>query len=300
MGKSIKGQTLLSHEGEIAIAQIFARCSQDPRDIFTTSTFALAFCTFGQIRAVLQLPVECEWREFTKDGGELYGWRSNTGNNLRAEIMWHPAILAPIAKEAILRVRTLTAKARDLAEWLENNPSSFYRHEGCPKVDSDIPLTAKQAATAMGVRSVAALGLSPLDFAHTLNSLWKWVRQHQPVEFPWINRKMGLKYSNALFCMTRNMLDEQRPTSPVILWTPTVDTFIQDVSSHDAVSYGPSIFDRWGYKSLRGNSLSLSLSSSREWLSTLPEIYDLPFGAIAKWAGSNKQNASTMARTKDR
>jgi hypothetical protein len=269
-----------------AIAGIFARGPNEPLDIFTTSAVALLICTMGRAPEVLQLPADCELQERTKDGAMRYGLHSVKGLSIEPNILWYPTILAPVAKEAIRRIRALTDEARDLARWLERSSTRFYRHRRCPEVGDGVSLTAKQAAAAVGVNTMAALGLSPSDGAYTLNSLWKTVREQQPTGFPWINKQIGLKYSNALFCMTKNLLREQRSTSPVVLWAPDIDTLADDLSPRKGTKAHATIFDRQGYRFPEGQPLTLSLHSLRSWLAKIIEQGDVPYDVIAKWPAS--------------
>ncbi len=153
--------------------------------------------------------------------------------------------MVPIAKEAIARIKSLTAPARDLAKWIEDNPRSFYPHTGCPKVNSAAKLTAIEAAMALGFiarnkssaqTSLAGMKLKSRDYSYSLDELWNdYVMLRQPEGFPWLSKEQGIKYSNTLFCMTRNLLHDQRGNSPVILWVPTNNVFNSDLSLRESL-----------------------------------------------------------------
>ena len=136
--------------------------------------------------------------------------------------------MVPIAKEAVRRILALTAESRRLAAWVEEHPKTYYRHGNCPNVADNQLLTAAQAARAIGLMSLANTGLPSADYVHTLNSLWEYVMNLQPDGFPWLNKEKKIKYSNALFCMCRNLIGSQRGTSPVILWAPSNNIFNND------------------------------------------------------------------------
>jgi hypothetical protein len=207
--------------------------------------------------------------------------------------------MVPVAKEAVRRIRALTEDARKLARWIEENPSLFYRHANCPDVADNKPLTCTQACAALGLTSLFDTGLSSVNGAHTLDSLWKYVIARQPEGFPWLNKKTKLRYSNALFCMTRNLLHGQRGTSPVILWAPDINIFNNDLSDRNRMECHRSIFDRWDYKSKDGNSLKLTSHQARHLLNPIGDRGGLTHDELAKWSGraDPKQNRAYIHRS---
>ncbi len=116
----------------------------------------------------------------------------------------------------------------------------------------------------------------------------------QPDGFPWINKERKIKYSNALFCMTRNMLHDRRGISPVILWAPDLGILNNDLSPRESLKSDShkSIFDRWGYKGPDGKRLKLTSHQARHLLTTIGNRGNLSQEDIAKWAGrkDEKQN----------
>lgn len=58
-----------------ALAEVFANNPSDPRDIFTSSVFALLMSAPSRISEVLSLPVDCEVTEIDRKGVSRYGWR---------------------------------------------------------------------------------------------------------------------------------------------------------------------------------------------------------------------------------
>lgn len=288
-----------------AIAEIFVNNPDDPKDIFTSSVFAMLMCVPSRISEVLTLPVDCEVEERDKNGALQYGWRFWSGKGFGGDIKWIPSVMVPIAKEAIARVKKLTEPARDLAKWIEDNPQKFYRHPECPNVDSTKKLTAIEAALALGgvARDIkqarnllSGMKLKTYDYSYSLNELWNdFVMLRQPDGFPWLSRNQDIKYSNALFCMTRNLLHKQRSTNPVILWAPYKNIFNHDLSLRDHESTAgrhKSIFDRHGYKDAQGNRLKVTSHQVRHLLSTLAERGGMAQDELAKWAGraDAKQN----------
>jgi len=292
-----------SEEAVMALAEIFAINPTKPKDIFTSSTFAMTMGAPSRISEVLDLPVDCEIEQFDSKGVLRYGWRFYSAKGFEGDIKWIPTEMVGIAKEAIKRLTQLTDESRKLAKWIETNPGKFYRHESCPKVGNDQQLTMKEACQALGLangikkRCIASLlncGLEQKDGIHTLDSLWKYVLSRQPKNFPWLNRAKNIKYSNALFCMQRNIIHDQRGISPVILWVPRTNTFNNDLSPRNSLKSDThqSIFDRYDYRGADGNRITLKSHQARHLLDTIAQRGGLSQLEIAKWAGraDQKQN----------
>ncbi|MCU7872974.1 MAG: integrase [Candidatus Thiodiazotropha sp. (ex Lucinoma borealis)] len=279
-----------------ALAEIFANNPSNERDIFTTSTFAILMSAPSRISEVLALPVDCEVMERDSDGVERYGWRFFSGKGFEGDIKWIPTTMVSVAKEAVRRLSLLSGNARKLAKWIEESPARFYRHPDCPKVTDDEPLTAVQAAQALGLgsqdnqsarNSLIARGLSGAQGDHTLNSLWKHVLSRLPKDFPWFDEDKGIKYSNALFVFNKNQFHGNRGYLPVELHKPTNNFFNNDLSPREALKdyCHRSIFDRYGYKSEAGGRLKLTSHQARHLLNTIAQRGGLSNLEIAKWSG---------------
>ncbi len=292
--RAIHEKKLPSQEALDALAEIFASNPSDPKDIFTSSTFAMTMCAPVRISEILELPVDCEVELPDSKGVVQYGWRFYSAKGYEGDIKWVPEVMVPIAKEAVRRIRALTDEPRRLAAWVEKQPTRFYRHGNCPNVSDDQFLTAKQAAQAMGLMSLPNTCKTMTNGVYTLNSLWQYVMARQPVGFPWLNKEKRVKYSKALFCMSRRLIGSKWRTNTVILWAPDINFFNNDLSSREYVSKAnhQSIFDRHGYKTKDGHHLKLTSHQARHLITTLANRGGLSQEQIAKWAGraDPKQN----------
>jgi len=288
-----------------AMAEIFASNPDNPRDIFTSSVFAMLMCAPSRITEVLELPCDCEVEVPDKNGKIQYGWRFYSGKGFGGDIKWIPSEMVEVAKESIRRIKKITDEPRKLAKWVEDNPDRFYRHENCPDVTDYATLNSVQAAQSLGfvcysVKS-AQSSLSKMVPKHysgvySLNTLWKYVISRQPEGFPWLIKEKNVKYSNALFCMTRNMLNNQIGTSPVILWHPDVNVFNNDLSPKESlrIETYKCIFDRYGFTDKDGNRLKAKSHQVRHLLSTIAERGGLSQQEIAKWAGRANPNQNRV------
>ncbi len=298
--KARREKRMPSEEALSALAEIFANNPADPKDIFTSSTFALLMCAPSRITEVLELPADCGVEEKDSKGILRYGWRFYAGKGFGADIKWIPTEMVSIAKEAIVRITRLTEDSRKLAKWIETNPDKFYRHSQCPDVADDKPLTCVEVCRALGFAgdnkssaqsSLSNMGLPGKDSENTLNSLWQYALSRQPDNFPWFSKKKRIKYSNALFCMRRNLLGKQRGTSPVILWNPKHNVFNNDLSPRESIKGDhQSIFKRYGYKMADGGQIKLTSHQARHLLNTIAQRGGLSQLKIAKWSGRAEVN----------
>lgn len=303
--KAIRDKKLPLTEALDALAEIFSNNPQNLKDTFTTSTFAFTMSAPSRIEEILHLPVDCEIEECDSKGIMRYGWRFFSGKGYEGNIKWIPTVMVPVAKEAVRRIRAMTEEGRKLARWMEETPSQPYRHAQCPDVPDDQPLTVFQACEFLGLAhqtrrnctsSLGILKLHTVDGTNTtLSSLWEQIKQRQPEGFPWLSKEKGIKYSNAMFCMTRNVLHSQRGVSPVILWVPDGTVFNSDLSPRESLNSDShkSIFKRYGYKSLDGQPLKLTSHQARHLLHTISMRGGLSEDAAARWAGRAdvKQNS---------
>lgn len=296
VAKARREKKLPSEDALMALAEIFANNPTELKDIFTSSTFAMLMSAPSRITEVLELPVDCEVEETDSKGVLRYGWRFYAGKGFGGDIKWIPTEMVGIAKEAIHRIREITDESRKLAKWMEQDPNKFYRHEQCPDVAENVPLTMVQACQALGfaneskkacVTSLYNSGLKAEDGTHTLNSLWKYVSSRQPEGFPWLSKEKKVKYSNALFCMRRNLIVLKRGTSPVILWVPTNNVFNNDLSPRESLGEvgHKSIFDRNGYLTVDDRRIKLTSHQARHLLNTMAQRGGLSQLEIAKWSG---------------
>jgi hypothetical protein len=292
--KAIQDKKLPSQEAVDALAEIFATNPTNPKDIFTSCTFAMTMCAPSRISEILELPVDCEVEVTDSTGVVQYGWRFFSAKGFEGDIKWIPQVMVPVGKEAIRRIRALTDEARTLAKWIETNPENVYRHPECPDVADNEPLTTVQACEFLGwARETSKRHISDFinsklvakESALTLSSLWEKIQSLQPSGLPWLNKEKRVRYSNALFCMTRNLTGDQRGTSPVILWAPTNNFFNNTLTPRVLLSYHKSIFDRYEYKDEQGQRLKLTSHQARHLLSTLANRAGLSEEHLAKWAG---------------
>lgn len=286
-----------------ALADIFSMDPRAPRDIFTTCVTATLLCAPSRVSEVLSLREDCEVWETKRDGTRAYGWRFQPGKGGAPMIKWVPDAMATVAQEAVRRIRVMSAEARRIAAWLEENPNTFYRHVACPQVLEDAPLAAHQVAAALGMvfdtESRVWVELRRFQVPVTegnisLAGLNRWLRGRLPEDFPWYDKLRGLKYSDALFCLQAKQLRSDMPASPCMVWKPTVNVFNNDLGPRELGGghVSRSIFDRHGYNKGREHPLKATSHQFRHLLNTMAQRGGLSQSAIARWSGRTdvKQN----------
>ncbi|MEI7367843.1 integrase [Pectobacterium sp. 1950-15] len=293
-GKQEREKKLPSEEALNAMAEIFSRSPDKPRDIFTSSIFAILMSAPSRISEVLSLPVDCEYTEKDKNGIERYGLRFFSGKGYDGDIKWIPTTMVEIAKEAIKRVRELTEPARKFAKWAEMHPLEFYNLDDSININNKKPLSIKEICYFLGVTYHKSNSLSFLrskgfiteNGHYCLDTLWPVIMKNLPQDFPWYDEKLKIKYSNALFCMNENQLHETRMSIPHSLFKPDNTFFSNDISSKTHVGdTRKNIFVRNGYIGENGEPIVLRSHQARHLLNTIAQRGGLSNLEIAKWSG---------------
>lgn len=281
------------------MAEMFANNLQDPRDKFTTSMFALGMCAPGRVSEFHDLSSDCLHEEKDRNGVVRTGFRFYAGKGFGADIKWVSTPFVSIAKDAIERLKQLSHEGRKLAKWYEDTKSGFYRHERCPDVGEQDPLTPIQICDAMGwsapnkskVKSVAfnpskkwILKIRDENGCITLQDLDKYVRSKLPKGWPWKNKERGVKYSDCILCFRKDELHGNRGVSPVLLWVPNNSQFTFDLGPRNTKNH-KSIWVRHGYTNPDGSEIKLTSHQLRHLLNTVAQRGDLGQLDIAMWSG---------------
>lgn len=274
-----------------AIGAIFARGfdladNVTHPDVYVTSVIAMLMAQPGRIGEIHELAIDLEIEQRDLEGGLQYGFRYRSFKSKQGtRIKWIPAAWAPLAREAVRRIREITEGPRAFARYVEaqlearkNDPGApmpFYRHAACPDVADDEPLTGEQAAAALGFTgknaksSICDRGLSSRRGAYTLNSLWQHVLERLPKDFPYVDGagNKRLKYSEALFCMHINQLRKGHNPTPVSLWIPSQATLAPLLAPINPNVKG--IFERHRVTREDGQPLRMNSHQLRHLLNTL-------------------------------
>ncbi|MEQ7922490.1 hypothetical protein ABQX22_25075 [Xanthomonas sp. WHRI 1810A] len=300
--REARARKLPSSEAVLAMADIFANVGEDPRDIFTSSVFALLMSGSVRISEVLHLPVDCEVNDVTREGEKVYGIRFYSGKGYGANIKWVPTVMWPIVKEALARIRKLTDESRQLSRWLEDHPDLMFIHPDSGHLNRSKPLTEVEACEALGLylshdeakqRIYYLYGFSKGDVL-TLETLWTKFKRRMPADFPSVEPRAGVTFGNALFAMQKNILTSQKGTLRVIPWLPEPNIVNNDLSPR--LSLGPgahnSIFSRYNFAHSDGTEMKITTHQMRHMIDTMGHRGGMSEEEIARFAGraDQKQN----------
>ena len=300
-----------------SMAEIFCNDLLGARDRFTSSIFALCMCAPSRITEVQDLPANCLHRGLDDKGVMRLGLRFFAGKGYESDIKWIPTPMEQVAEEAVRRLSEMSEPGRKLAKWLETNPDEFYRHENCPDVGEDQPLTDAQACLALGFSPGSSASITRFrlkagmksyepfqafyaEHGHvTLRFLNGYMHSKLPSGWPWMNKERHIKYSNALCCFRQNELRMDMQPRPIIVWAPNDSTFTTDINSIKGKE--SNIWERHGYKNEDGSTVSMTSHQIRHYLNTLAQRGALGQMDIAKWSGRANihQNATYNHMTDD-
>ncbi|WP_447780274.1 integrase [Pseudomonas plecoglossicida] len=280
-----------------AMAEMFANNSLHPRDRFTTCIFALLMSAPSRITEVQKLPLNVFHRQDDIKGVERLGLRFFAGKGYGWDIKYVPEFIEDITEEAVRRLTELSEEGRALARWYETNPTKFYRHDECPDVSEDAPLTDHQVCLALGLR--ADSNRSAIDAYFQKYSPYKqWRKRNEPLtlsflneychsvlpkDFPLLDVERNLKYSEALCCYRAHEFRLDLTTSRVKLWVPGKSTFTSDLNFIDGQER--SIWTRNGYKNPDGTEVTMTSHQIRHLLNTAAQRGNLGQLDIARWSG---------------
>jgi hypothetical protein len=273
-----------------ALPQIFHRATQ-PADVLITSGVALMLSSPDRINEVLLLPADCE-TTYSESGKETYGLRWWPSKGADPTIKWVRPSMVDTVRLAVNKIRSVTAPARQIAQWYENHQEMLYL---LPPLEH---LRQKEWLATADVREI--VGLPTMESAAT------WVRSHRlpvrknphllvrfsdlekaivamlPEGFPILDRDLGIKYSDALFVVRKNEFHARRGTYLCMVEPPSVDRFNMGTGCREDV---PDMFSRFGFTESNGEPIRITSHQFRHYLHTIADLGGLGEVDLAKWAG---------------
>jgi hypothetical protein len=287
------------------------RLAREPRDVIASSVVALLSCAPSRINEVLSLRSNCEIQPLTEnEDGCLLRWAGSKGHPDFAKAI--PAVMADVAAEAIARLKKHTSEARTIAAWYENNPNDLYLTEDCYDLRGR-NLKIKDIARIIGFNEeynagdwVKQIKLEPVGsylssrsvtrYIYSFKDFQSAVLSNLPRGFPVIDRKSGLRFSEALMVCRRNEFALRRVARWRCMISPVTYSQIQHRFSDD--TYG--IFAQLGLSSA-DQPITLSSNQLRHYLNTIAQRGGLSEVEIAAWSGRQdiRQNAAYDHRTQE-
>ncbi|MEZ8330236.1 integrase [Vibrio splendidus] len=244
---------------------------------------------------------------------QIKGIKWYSGKGFGHAHKWIPTCMYGVVGAAVERLRAQSETARKFAKMLEES-SCFPRHELCPNVSEDQPLTMDEAAMALGLNMsiygdlsdksnlkqwrtsrnqfLKRKGVERKDYLVTLRDLNVILRKALPEGFPYIpfdnsNGHVKIKWSEALYAAFANGLDTTKSNISTELFIPTITTLNTDLAptkkkskkTGEPITGALSIFQRWGH-----GDLEMTSHQVRHLLDTLGAVNGLDGEQRANWA----------------
>lgn len=267
-------------------------------DVITSSVAAILLSAPDRISEVLVLPDACEVREPRKDKEDAYGLRWWPAKNARPTVKWLVPSMISVVQEALRKIRMVTAEARQIAQWYEQNPAQIYLASDVTHLRGQEWLSMSEVAQVIGLsdrsagntwcktrmvkvemegegRKRAYVRFSDVEAA---------VLELLPRNFPVMDEATGLKYSEALFVVRKNELGAQRGTYRCMIESVGIGQINTGLGSRIAHGH-ESIFSRFGFSEPDGSPIAITSHQFRHYLNTLAQVSDLSQLDIAKWSG---------------
>lgn len=287
-----------------ALPKVF-RLAAEPVDILVSSVASILCSAPDRINEVLILPDLCEVHQNVGKGkADSYGLRWWPAKGADPMVKWIVHSMASIVKEAIGKIRSVTAEARQIAKWYEEHPSQIYLHGEVQylrnvewlmmgEVAKIIGLENSNSAHAWckgnGVESVRRGRSKQVRFFDVEAAVLAIL----PRGFPLLVKETGLKYSDALLVVRTNELNPQRRTCRCMIEPISINQINSGLGSRAELGFA-SVFSRFGFTEPDGSPIKITTHQFRHYLNTLAQAGGMSQLDIAKWSGRKdiRQNAA--------
>ena len=301
-----KAKKAPNQDALLAVAEVFSRGASEvleDTDIMITSITALLMSAPMRFAETLRFRTDCLRDDLDKNGTLQYYlayWVPKTRQFTRKPV---PKTIAEVTIEAIGRLTAITEEGRRLAQYMESNPTKFYRHANCPNVPDDQELTRDQVAQALGFQTkkscevhIKKLTGSFKMKGFTLDTLWQLVlTEHRKLNphFPYQEALSSsslppLKMSESLLCFRRHQLSRNNRTSPVLLAPFNNSFYLLRLCVGSEQSEHMNFFAKNGYESVELKSHSL-----RHLLTRLGRLRNISVDTLTEWG-----NRATTKQTR--
>jgi hypothetical protein len=289
----------LPTEAALAALPAIFRLAETPLDIIVTSITAILLSAPGRISEVLLLPENCEVIQNIQDTTtyRLRWWPSKG-----ADPMLKPVYsgMADVVKEAISKLRRISAPAREVAAWYETNPEKIYLSAGLEHLRDKTWIALSDVSKIIGIETAwswctyAKIKISRISGESVVRfeDVERHVLKMLPNGFPFLNRETRTRYSEALILVRKNELHAQRGRYLCMIEPVPTDCINGALGSKNEDR--ASIFDRSDFKEPDGTLICVTTHQFRHFLHTIAKMGGMSELDIAKWAGrvDVRQNAA--------
>lgn len=271
-----------------AMAYVF-RNADEPVEIYVGSTLALLHSAPQRINETVRLPVDCEVEEKDKDGVLQYGLRLPGSKGFNNSIRWVIPTMREVAEAALEKLRVVTAEARKVAVWYENNPKDIYIPEQLEYLRSKRWLQLDEVSLILFGNPDPEISkdwcyqnkVAKENGLYSFEDVQENVLRRMPNGFPWAQK--GLLYSRSLYIVRRFELD-----ATLRMYTCLVDYLPYDqICSRlgKSGSAANTVFERFNLTEDDGSPISLTSHQVRHYLNTLAHANNVSEIDVAMWSG---------------
>lgn len=295
-----RNKKMPSKAGLEALPEIFNKAVTTYEQL-TTSMIALLICAPNRVNEIFLLPYDCEVTQKDSDGVNQYGLRWLPAKGAPPMIKWIIPSMVDVAKEAITRIKTATAQAREVALWYEKNPNSLYLPKeiehlrgkvlstkevayilfGKTEADNDLPRFRRLASVWVNSQSIL-YSKNGIKLVVQFTDLENEILNLLPDRFPYLNKEVGVKFSDALILQRINEYHSDKGTL-----VPTIKAISDQLIADALKTRGNvlSLFERFGYMENDGGAIEMTSHQFRHYLNTLAQTGGVSQLDIAKWSG---------------
>jgi hypothetical protein len=293
----LRARMLPSPQALTALARIF-RMAKEPDDVLVSSIIAILCAAPSRIGEVLQLSADCEVVRNDSRGTPVYALRWYPEKGAPPQTKPMITSMVDVVREALTKIRALTKPARTVAAWYEHHPTELYLPPSLAHLREKSTIKVDEAAQIVFATPTKKNVIVRWAYLHTIKrrtpnrvgvpvayafaDIEAAVVRMLPRGFPYVNKGIGLRYSDALFCYQRNLRDPVKPT-----YRGAIDLMATgDVQRSISGTKGRvTIFQRFGYVEKDGAPIRVRTHQLRHYLNTLAQAGGLSQLDIALWSG---------------
>ena len=275
--------------------------AERPREVVETSIFALLCSAPDRINEVLSLGADCE-TQADWEGKPSYGLRCRGSKGFHDHTKWIVPSMVDVVREAVRRLKIHTAKARRMAAWYEANPGRLYLPTHQEHLRKHTLLTVDEISEITRItdhksieRFCSKHGVLPVEGRFIqrggstaqlrFEDIEKAIISLLPEDFPHLDKRTNLKFSEALFVVPCGFFRENHPTWSCMFQAVRYDQVLIALAGRDTKrGRARSIFERLGL-STPEHPVGAKTHQFRHWLNTLALKGGLSEWDIAQWSG---------------
>ncbi len=285
-------------------------------DILVTSVLALLHSAPIRIEELLGIKANAEF-DGIYDGEQAYGLGWYSFKVREWDTKWIPPIIEPAARKAFKNLKELTEGGRRIAKWYEENPDVLYLPEELAHLRrkeyisvGEImlimgffkPVAAWRWARAHKLYSIRAASASKRGPRKVLHFSFKEVEKavladlRRRIRGPLLDKRSGVKYSEALFVIPCNLLHANRNDSPCMFMRVTSHALY----NHMAGAFKERVWERLKIELPDGRPVSVTSHQFRHYLTTCAIEEGLDPLVMAKWANRTPAQQGNYIHITDR